>query len=487
MIDALLSILISGILPFADTTAGRVWLQSAVEGGKFRNVYDAQTMSENRLGAQGSARKGNILLSGRFEYGYDYGRNSAWRGWTDPYSTPFMVCDSIPGNISIESYDMASSLGFSSGKWIVGLGTSYRTSLMAKHKDLRNKNQRMDFSIAPRASYRGERLRLDALAGYRRSTEQVEYMQVDGSSEKYLFQTYGLWFYTGSGFNSAEQKRLLSSHGAFGELNLDWSSGIFRISNAFSADYSLSRQSETGYNNLKHGDSRRLNYSDNLLLQAGKHSLDLSFALEQMGGWRYLQRQELDPSSGIRRWYSYGKPSQVYRRDILKLGVFYTFKRSSWSVKAGASYLDASHSYKEFPAVYSQSLSWTEPAIEATRSLQFSNGYGLTFSPSLSFKYCLSRDMLKKEILYQINSTNDGAQLMLPLREEFAYWSAEAIKASLDAGGWKSLKSGGRLRAGARIFWLQGIPFYAVKLKGCTGETENSARTGISLSLSYEF
>lgn len=487
MISALISILVSGILPFADSAANRVWLKSAVESGEYRNIYDPKTFQENRLGAQGATQKGRILLSGRFEYGYDFGKGSSWRGWTDPYATPFAVCDSIPGNISLESYDMGATAGFRAGKWILGAGAAYRSSLMAKHKDLRNKNQRMDFSIAPRASYHGRRLSADILAGYSRNTEQVEYMQVDASSEKYLFQTYGLWFYTGSGFNSAEQKRLLSSHGGFAELSLAWTGETFSLGNDFSCIYTLSRQSETGYNNLRHGDSERLLYSDILSISAWAHSLNLSFALEQMSGSRYLQRQELDPASGIRRWFSYGDPSQVYRRDILKLGVFYTFKRSSWSVKAGASYLDASHSCKEFPAVYSQSLSWTEPAIEATKSLQFSNGYGLTFSPSLSFKYCLSRDMLKKEILYQINSTNDGAQLMLPLREEFAYWSAEAIKASLDAGGWKSLKSGGRLRAGARIFWLQGIPFYAVKLKGCTGETEDSARTGISLSLSYEF
>ena len=73
MISTLFAILLSGILPFAGTLANRVWLESAVSGGEYRNVFDASTQLENRLGAQGYARSGAVSVYGLFEYGYDWG------------------------------------------------------------------------------------------------------------------------------------------------------------------------------------------------------------------------------------------------------------------------------------------------------------------------------------------------------------------------------------------------------------------------------
>lgn len=481
MISALISILVSGILPFADSAANRVWLKSAVESGEYRNIYDPKTFNENRLGAQGATQKGRILLSGRFEYGYDFGKGSSWRGWTDPYATPFAVCDSIPGNISLESYDMGATAGFQAGKWILGAGAAYRSSLMAKHKDLRNKNQRMDFSIAPRASYRGQRLSADILAGYSRNTEQVEYMQVDASSEKYLFQTYGLWFYTGSGFNSAEQKRLLSSHGGFAELSLAWAGDIFSLGNDFSCIYTLSRQSETGYNNLRHGDSERLLYSDILSISAGAHSMNLSFALEQMSGSRYLQRQELDPASGIRRWFSYGKPSQVYWRDVLKLGAFYAFRRPTWSVKAGADYTDASHSYKEFPGLFTQSLSWIEPRLSASAIVPLNGNYSLRLSPSLSYKHRLGGSEMKLSSFGHVHLDAAERQLQIPLKSEYAYWSADALGAAMKAEASRSLKGGRMLKAGLGLSWWKMTGDGAGRLP------DKASRSAASISLGYEF
>ena len=91
MISTLFAILLSGILPFSGTPANRVWLESAVSGGEYRNVFDASTQLENRLGAQGYARSGSVSVYGLFEYGYDWGDGATWRGWTNPYETPFMV------------------------------------------------------------------------------------------------------------------------------------------------------------------------------------------------------------------------------------------------------------------------------------------------------------------------------------------------------------------------------------------------------------
>ena len=73
MISALFAILLSGILPVTDSASNRVWMESAVQGGEYRNIYDASTLIQGRLGAEGGTSIDRLMLSGRFEYGYNYG------------------------------------------------------------------------------------------------------------------------------------------------------------------------------------------------------------------------------------------------------------------------------------------------------------------------------------------------------------------------------------------------------------------------------
>ena len=448
MISALFAILLSGILPFAGSPANRVWLESAVSSGEYRNVFDASTQLDNRLGAQGSARSGAVSVYGLFEYGYDWGEGASWRGWMNPYETPFMVCDSIPGTISKESYNMESALLYHLGRWRLGADCSYHTSLMAKHRDLRNKNVRMDFSVAPCVAYDGDHFRFAASAGYRRSTEQVNYMQVDESTEKYLFQTYGLWFHTGSGFSSAETSRFLSGHGTFADVSVTYTGGEFSITHGMGYRRGLSTQTETGYNNLHHGDTRTMEYDDRLSIKYARHALDLSVSLGQMAGYRALQREELDPASKIRRWVSYGETFQTYWRDVTRLGASYSYEAEKWSLSAGTSCLDASHSFKEYPVVYTQSLSFAEPWAAFSCTFIPAPSWGIKITPSAAYKLCLGGDKLSEQSYGSLTVLDSNRILMEPLDAEYAYWSADAWKASLRAEGWHELGGGKKVSLG---------------------------------------
>lgn len=473
MTSLLFSILLAGILPFADSVANRVWLGSSVSAGEYRNVFDAAVQMENRLGAQGADTKGPTLLFGRFEYGYDYGKGVAWRGWTDPYSTPFMVCDSIPGDISRESYDMQAAVAWRTGRWKAGADLGYRTSLMAKHKDLRNKNTRMDFSIAPGITYDGNRFHFAATAGYVRNTEQVEYMQVDESTEKYLFQTYGLWFYTGSGFSSAENKRFLSGHGTFADVRVSYERGEFNITHGLTVRYGVSTQTETGYNNLHHGDTRTLEYKDVLSVRAGRHFFSINGSLQQMAGLRTLQRQELDPASKIRRWFSYGEPSDIYWREVLSLGGSYSYIADGWSVSGGAGYLDITQSYKEYPAVYAQTLSFLESWLAFAKDIQLSSSYGLEIGPSLGYKHKLSGNPLACTVSGGMTVEDTDRQLKAPMDAEFAYWSSDTFKAGLSLNAWHALRNGRRLTVSTGLSFAQGA--------------NHASRSTASISIRYNF
>ncbi len=148
-------------LALEDTTYINVELGLLGETGVLKDVFTPDQRVMGTLEASSQRTVGKVGLYGRFGYGYNYSRGSTWRGWIDPYETPFMLADSIPGPLSIEMYSMEAGAGFPlGGGWSAGLDIAYDVGLMAKHKDLRNKNTSMRFRITPGIYWQGEKVGL---------------------------------------------------------------------------------------------------------------------------------------------------------------------------------------------------------------------------------------------------------------------------------------------------------------------------------------
>lgn len=482
MIESVLSILLvlTSLFPlYRGREYATVRAEGSVEGGNFRNIYDPELGVKGLVGAEGVLLRKGLMLHGRFDYGYDYGTGSRWRGWIDPYESPFMLCDSIPGTISRETYDMEASLAIPAGKWRFGINVCYRTTLFAKHKDLRNKNTRMDVSAAPSVAWCGDKFRAGLAVGYLRNTEQVEYMQVDGSSEKYLFRIYGMWLYSSSGFSSAENRRYKENSGVFSDLRLEYEDGPLQLGNDFHVRYSYGSQTETGYNNIHYGDTQYLGYSDEFSLKAGFHRISAFWNMGQTIGLRSLQRQELDPDSKIRRWYSYGGLTECYYRHTMQAGGQYSFEKENWSVSAGLDWRAESQYYREFPILFSQSLSLLEPHLGGSARFELGKKAGW-LSLEASARYRLPLKALANDItiLSDIKTEEGDAQLLKPLEEEFQYRSASSIGAGLD------------------VRWALPLPRRNRSLEFEIGMRHNSAlsgamnglsRTGGTLSIKYNF
>ncbi len=453
--------------------------EGSVEGGNFRGIYDPALGAGGHLGAEGVALRKGLMLHGRFDYGYDYGTGSRWRGWIDPYETPFMLCDSIPGNVSKETYDMEASLAFPTGKWCFGINACYRTTIFAKHKDLRNKNTRMDVSVAPSFAYCGDKFRAGLALGYFRNTEQVEYIQVDDSSEKYLFRIYGLWLFSSSGFSSAETRRFKENNGAFSDLHLEYGTGTLLVENDFHVRYSYGSQTETGYNNLHYGDTQFLSYRDDFSFRLRGHRITAFWEMGQTLGLRSLQRQELDPDSKIRRWYSYGGLTECYYRSAMQAGGQYRYETEQWSVSAGVDWLGEKQYYREYPALFSQRLSLLEPHLGAF--VRFDLGKkagGLDLEASLRYRQPL--DGIADEIttFAPTEAPAEEAQLLHPLYEEFNYRYANSIGAGLNVR-W-TLPVG---RRGHRLSLGIGVQHTSALSAAMNGRF----RTGGALSVGYHF
>ena len=196
-------------LVLEDTTFVDVSLGVVGETGVLKDVFAPDWQAGGALDASSRRKLGQVQLYGHFGYGYDYGQGSTWRGWIDPYETPFMLADSIPGSLSLERYTMEAGVGIPlGGGWAAGVDVAYDVALMAKHKDLRNKNTAMTFRIAPGVQWQGESFGLGFDLGYERATERVEYLQVSSNVENVLFDLYGLWVGRSMDFSSAYTRRM---------------------------------------------------------------------------------------------------------------------------------------------------------------------------------------------------------------------------------------------------------------------------------------
>lgn len=399
-----------------DTTCTDVSLGLFGQAGSYRNIYDPETLVGGGLQAESRLRQDSIWLYGRFGYGYDYGTGSRWRGWIDPYQTPFMAADSVAGPISLEKYSMEAGVAAPAGRFVFGVDLAYDVALMAKHRDLRNKNTLMEFRIAPGVLYRGGSFDLGLDLGYVRGTEKSEYTQIVESVERYLFDVYGLWLAYGTGFSSAEARRLKESDTFFGDFSTSLELGPFRLDNNFRAEYALTRQGEVGYNNLKFGDTRSVTYADNLSLSFGRnHRIGASYSVTTMQGFRYLQRQELDEASSIRSWVTYGDPVHCYYRSISQEDLNYTFG-SRFKLTAGLSAMQFYHTYTEYPTVLLQSFTSLKPYVSSV----IPAGGHFTISPNL----WMIRTGDKK---------NDWSDLQLtePMMVEWNYWTANSVGGGL--------------------------------------------------------
>ena len=404
-------------LTLLDTTYVDVSMGVHGETGALKDVYMPESLVRGVLEAESRRKLEKVSLYGRFGYSYDYGRGSTWRGWIDPYETPFMVADSVPGALSLERYSLEAGAGLPlGGGWAAGLDVAYDVALMAKHKDLRSKNTAMNFRVAPGVSWQGDRVGLGLDAGYERNTERVEYIQISENVEHVLFDLYGVWLYHGSGYASAETRRFKESNRFYGDVQLDLRLGAATLHNNFGADFRQAVQTEVGYNNLQHGNVRSLTWRDDLSLTIGsRHLLTASAAFSTMQGFRPLQQQELDPDSRIRIWVTYGDPVFCYFRKYHREHLAYTYG-NTWKLTFRVDNWSAEHAYTEYPQRFVQRISTVTPSL----SLLLPVGRHLTVQPAVGY----ARD-------YDAYSDVTAWQLTGPLLAQWDYWEGDGLLASL--------------------------------------------------------
>ena len=425
---------------FTDLNAGVLH-----KAGSFRNAYDPKSSTDAVLDVKSYTRLGKLYLSGSFGYDYTWMRQARLLGLNEPARSPFMLTDTIPGNASDEVYRLQAAAALPLGeKFTIATDLRYTAGMMAKKKDLRNLNTLMNFEFRPALSYTAGPFTAGVTAGIRRRTELIEYKQVDSSTEKYIFEISGLWTCNAQGYSDSEStrsKRYKQTASYLAGAALQYNTSNLVWTAQFDVDRSNDYQGETKYNNFKAGDYESLLLNGSTSLQFGlKHRLSASYSNEKGAGYKYLQRQELDPASMVRQWVDYARYN-CYSDSYSNLDASYTFRQAesltsiSWEATAGFGMSDRERAYTEYPQRFCQDYRTLSASLSFTKYLYFNN-LNIEITPSAAYTTSPDGTMFDtvNEDEGHISITSSGTKefvLTSALRQEYGYLTADVLSAGL--------------------------------------------------------
>lgn len=418
--------------------------------GEFRNVCEPERLTNAAVDIDSYTRLGKLYLFGRFGYDYDWMKQLRFRGLNEPYRTPFMLTDTIPGRASNETYRLQAAAAIPIGEKVtLAADMRYTAGMMAKKKDLRNLNTLMNFELRPAVSFTGGPVSAGLFAGIRRRTEKIEYMQVDNATEKYLFEVSGLWTCNAQGFASSESSRYKETASYLAGAQFQYRTGSLVWTTQFDMDRSADSQGETKYNNYKAGDYESLLLNASTSLQFGlKHRLNAAWSDEKGAGFKYLQRQELDKASMVRQWVDYARYNCFFD-NFSSLNASYTFRQAAsltdikWEATAGFGMESRERAYKEYPQRFCQDYRTLSANLSFTKYLNFNN-LNIWITPSAAYSTSPEGTMLdtvmEDNTLTIAPSGTKEFILTSALEQEFGYLTADVLSAGINLRFSRQLK-----------------------------------------------
>lgn len=127
-----------------------------------------------------------ISFAGRFEYDYFDGNAMCGSMFTHSGYYPVDILEFTPGHKIRENYAFTGALSAVLGKhWTGGLNIDFEAANYAKRKDLRHKNKRLDFEIAPAILYHHDLWAIGTAYLFGKNSERVEAEEIGSSADSY--------------------------------------------------------------------------------------------------------------------------------------------------------------------------------------------------------------------------------------------------------------------------------------------------------------
>ena len=186
-------------------------LSGTYEGGGFRDTWQAPRGWSAGASTASIQHMEKMSLKGSFAFTQTEGYDMCGSMFIKPGFYPVDVLEFTPGRKTLQTYAFDGGISYDlANRWRIGAMMDFESSNIAKRKDLRHSNWRLDMTVSPGFMYHDGDFAIGANYIFRKTSETVEAKQVGISETSYyafldkglMYGVHNIW--TGSGLHLDE-------------------------------------------------------------------------------------------------------------------------------------------------------------------------------------------------------------------------------------------------------------------------------------------
>lgn len=186
-------------------------LTTGWEGGAFRDSWQPRRSWDTDMATASVRHLDNMSLMGSFSFQQSEYHDMCGSMFIQPGYFPVDVLEFTPGRKKLQQYSFEGGLSYAvSPSFNIGALMDFNSSNIAKYKDLRHSNYRLDMIVSPGFTYKEDEIVLGVNFTVRKVAETVEPEQIGVKQTTYdafldkgmMYGVYSAW--TGSGLHLDE-------------------------------------------------------------------------------------------------------------------------------------------------------------------------------------------------------------------------------------------------------------------------------------------
>ena len=355
------------------------------EAGGFRDTWQAEDGWRAGAATASIRHLEKISLKGSFSFEQVEGYGMCGSMFIQPGFYPVDVLEFTPGRKTLQTYAFDGGISYDlSDSWRIGAEMDFESANMAKRKDLRHTNWRLDMTVSPGFMYHRGDFAIGANYLLRKTSESIKAEQVGTSESSYyafldkglMYGVYSVW--SGSGLH-------LSEAGVNGFPVKDFSNGaalqmqykgFFAEAEYLSTNGTIGEKEYIWFRFLGNEIRAVLGYKH--IGEEFKHSARIDF------GWKGLGSDEsiLEKVSenGVTTVLNHGS-NRILTQETISLSPEYELVGKTFELMIGADMRWKNRlSSQMYPFVFTQSLmNWKAGADALVHLRRFDLGAGLAF------------------------------------------------------------------------------------------------------------
>lgn len=181
------------------------------EGGQMRDTWQAEQSWSAGAATASVQHLDRMSLKGSFSFIQTEGYGMCGSMFIKPGFYPVDVQEFTPGRKTLQTYSFDGGISYDiAPSWRIGAVMDFESSNIAKRKDLRHSNWRLNLTAAPGIMYHSDDFAIGAAYLLRKTSETIEATQIGTSESSYyafldkgqMYGVYSIW--TGSGLHLDE-------------------------------------------------------------------------------------------------------------------------------------------------------------------------------------------------------------------------------------------------------------------------------------------